>query len=92
MLVAATGEQRMDFKHSYMKLFASDTFQKEMDGIWSSICGRLEATESRKSFLVAAAAMGDGCTSVTMGLGRFVAENTDKDVVLVDAQLEDHRL
>ncbi len=85
-------EQKRDVTRPRFTLFDTDSFQREMDVLWSSTCEKLESGEGRKSFLVAAASKGEGCTTLTMGLGRFVAENTNKKVLLVDAQLEDHHL
>ena len=42
----------------------------------------------RNSLLICSAAMGEGSTTVTMGLGHFVARYTGKNVLLVDADFQ----
>ncbi len=73
-----------DFADMFYRLWRSQTFQREMDALWAAIKARL-GKDSKHSFLLSAASRGEGCTTVTMGLGKFVAETTGKQVLLIDA-------
>lgn len=80
-----------DFRENFGFLSRSARFQREMDGLWASICGRL-GTDGNRSFLICSASLGEGCTTITMGLGSFVAKQTGKNVLLIDAQWDGNLL
>lgn len=72
------------FRDMFSRLWASRRFQAEIDALWAAIQARL-GKNGTDSFLLSAASRGEGCTTITMGLGRFVAETTGKHVLIVDA-------
>jgi len=84
--MTATAVETADssFKAMFSLLWSSQRFQHEMDALWAAIQARL-GRNGKHTFLVSAASSGEGATTVTMGLGRFVAEATGKHVLLVDA-------
>ncbi len=84
--LTAPGAETVDpsFKAMFSRLWSSQRFQHEMDGLWAAIQSKL-GRNGKHTFLVSAASEGEGATTVAMGLGRFVAETTGKHVLLVDA-------
>jgi Mrp family chromosome partitioning ATPase len=90
-MVASAEKIQDDSKSFFSEFSASAGFQREMDGIWSAIQARL-GRDRRCIFLVTSASSGEGTTTVTMGLGKFVAENTDMQVLLVDADSQGNLL
>ena len=75
------------FKERFWQFSDTDLFQREMDMLWSAVRSRL-GKETKRSFLICSASMGEGNTTVTMGLAKFVATQTGKNVLLVDAHGE----
>ena len=76
-----------DFKERFRRLSETDLFRREMDMLWSAILSRL-GKEGERSFLICSASVDEGNTTVTMGLGKFVAKQTGKNVLIVDAHCE----
>ncbi|MCX5862166.1 MAG: hypothetical protein WCG29_11750 [Desulfomonile sp.] len=76
-----------DFKERFRQLSETDLFRREMDILWASVRNKL-GKEGRRSFLVCSASIEEGNTTITMGLGKFVANQTGKNVLLVDAHCE----
>jgi protein-tyrosine kinase len=76
-----------NFKESFSQISASSGFQREIRKLWSMVLGRL-GNNGRNSLLICSASMGEGSTTVTMGLGHLVARYTGKNVLLVDADFQ----
>lgn len=76
-----------DFRSEYLELSQTDRFQREVDTLWASIRSKIGQDE-RTSLLICGSVPGEGSTTVTMGLGSFVANQTGRNVALVDAQWE----
>jgi Mrp family chromosome partitioning ATPase len=90
-MISSAEKIQDDSKSFFSELSTSAGFQLEMDGIWSAMQARL-GRDTRCIFLVTSASSGEGTTTVTMGLGKFVAENTDLQVLLVDADSQGNLL
>lgn len=73
-----------NFTDFFECISSSPRFQREMDEIWSAIQARL-GDRPRCSFLVTSATIGEGKTTLSMGLAKFVAEYTGRQVLLVEA-------
>ncbi len=83
-MTAKPTEKNINFKDRFWELSRTDVFQREMDIIWSSIRSRI-SQEQDKTFLVCSSTLHEGNTTVTVGLANFVAMQTGKDVLVIDA-------
>lgn len=76
-----------DFRNQFLQISETDIFRREMDILWSAIRSKMDG-EGERSFLICSASADEGNTTVTMGLGKFVANQTGKNVLLVDAHCQ----
>lgn len=76
-----------NFRKQFRQISETDLFRREMDSLWSAIRSKLDG-EGERSFLICSASVDEGNTTVTMGLGKFVAKQTGKNVLVVDAHCE----
>ncbi len=67
---------------------SSKEFQKEMSALWSNIRKNVSDDSLPGTFALCSASAGEGCTTITLGLGMFASKHSHKKVVLVDTQLE----
>ncbi|MDD3473154.1 MAG: AAA family ATPase [Syntrophaceae bacterium] len=67
---------------------SSREFQKEMNALWSNIRKNVSDEELPSSFVMCSASEGEGCTTITLGLGIFVSKHSNRRVVVVDTQKE----
>ena len=79
-----------DFKEQFWQLTRTTLFEMEMDKVWSAI--RSKASQAKeKSFLVCSSSLNEGNTTVTVGLGHFVAVHTGMDTLIIDAHCKGNR-
>jgi Mrp family chromosome partitioning ATPase len=83
-MTAQPQKQDNDFRENFWSLCHTETFQMEMDKLWAAIHSQL-SDDKEKSFMICSSSLGEGNTTVTVGLANFVALNTGKGVLIVDA-------
>lgn len=84
-------KQENEFREQFWNISKTETFQMEMDKLWSSIRSKL-SDEKQKTFMICSASLNEGNTTVTAGLANFVALSTGMDVLIVDAHCKGNRL
>lgn len=75
-------------KGDFELINSSREFQKEMKALWSNIRKNVSDEDLPRSFVMCSASPGEGCTTITLGLGMFVSQHSNRKVVIVDTQLE----
>lgn len=73
-----------DFRERFWNISRTESFQREMDRLWSAISSKL-TDQKVKSFLVCSSSLNEGNTTVASGLANFVAVHTGMDVLIMDA-------
>lgn len=67
---------------------ASKEFQKEMNALWSNIRKNVSDKDLPQSIMLCSASHGEGCSTITTGLGMFASRHSNKKVAIVDTQME----
>jgi Mrp family chromosome partitioning ATPase len=83
--------EKSDLKVAKVKfdlISSSREFQKEMSALWSNVRKNVREDNLPRSFLMCSVSPGEGCTTISLGLGLFAARYSGKRVVIVDTQLQ----
>ncbi len=67
---------------------SSREFQKEMSALWSNIRKNVSDEDLPRAFVMCSASSGEGCTTITLGLGMFVTRHSNRKTVIVDTQMD----